>query len=75
MIVRAPGYETLTTHFFDSESDYLGSDAVFAFKPSLVREFILRSRDDPERPQGIEEDWCAVRNDVVLAPQSTAHAR
>jgi catechol 1,2-dioxygenase len=70
MIVRAPDYETLTTHIFDSESDYLGSDAVFAFKPSLVREFVSRSADDPARPEGVDGVWCSVRNDIVLAPEN-----
>jgi len=68
MIVRAPGYETLTTHIFDGESDYLGSDAVFAVKPSLVREFVERSLDDPERPPGLDGPWVSVANDLVLAP-------
>jgi hydroxyquinol 1,2-dioxygenase len=27
MIVRAPGFRTLTTHIFDAESEYLDSDA------------------------------------------------
>jgi hydroxyquinol 1,2-dioxygenase len=74
MIVRAPGYETLTTHIFDADSDYLGSDAVFAFKPSLVREFLPRSASDQERPDGVEGEWCSVRNDIVLASGGTSGA-
>ena len=74
MVVRAAGYETLPTHLFDSESDYLGSDAVFAFKPSLVREFVSRSADDPERPHGVEGVWCSVRNDIVLTPKDAPGA-
>jgi protocatechuate 3,4-dioxygenase beta subunit len=60
MIVTAPGYERLTTHFFDAESDYLDSDAVFAVKPSLVRRFVERPPGDPIR-------W-SCENDIVLAP-------
>ncbi|HEY1273951.1 MAG TPA: dioxygenase [Thermoleophilaceae bacterium] len=71
MIVRAPGYRTLATHIFDSTSDYLDSDAVYAVKPSLLREFVPRAADDPERPPGVEGEWCAVRNDIVLAPENT----
>jgi hydroxyquinol 1,2-dioxygenase len=67
MIVTAPGYERLTTHFFDAESDYLDSDAVFAVKPSLLREFVRRSAEDPERPPMIEGDWWSCENDIVLA--------
>jgi hydroxyquinol 1,2-dioxygenase len=68
MIVRAPGYRTLTTHIFDSASDYLDSDAVFAVKDTLLREFVPRSVDDPKRPPGVDRDWFAVENDIVLAP-------
>jgi catechol 1,2-dioxygenase len=67
MIVSAPGFETVTTHIFDSETDYLDSDAVFAVKPSLLRTFVTRSADDPERPDGVTGEWCSVENDIVLA--------
>lgn len=67
-IVRAPGFRTLTTHIFDAESAYLDSDAVFAVKPSLVREFVARAADDPERPSTVEGEWFSVRSDFVLAP-------
>jgi catechol 1,2-dioxygenase len=70
MIVTAPGYQRLQTHIFDSASAYLDSDAVFAVKRSLVREFVARSADDPDRPAGVAEAWCSVENDVVLAPIS-----
>ncbi len=68
MIVSAPGYETVTTHIFDSESAYLDSDAVFAVKPSLLRTVVSRSADDPERPDGVGGEWCSIKNDIVLAP-------
>jgi hydroxyquinol 1,2-dioxygenase len=67
MIVSAPGYETLTTHFFDAESPYLDSDAVFAVKPSLLRQFVRRRADDPERPPSVTGDWWSVENDIALA--------
>jgi hydroxyquinol 1,2-dioxygenase len=68
LIVRAPGYRTLTTHIFDSTSEYLDSDAVFAVKPSLLREFVRRAADDPLTPPGVTGDWYSVENDLVLAP-------
>jgi hydroxyquinol 1,2-dioxygenase len=68
MMVRAPGYRTLTTHIFDAASEYLDSDAVFAVKPSLLREFVLRSADDPERPQDVDGQWVSVENEIVLVP-------
>jgi protocatechuate 3,4-dioxygenase beta subunit len=73
MTVTAPGYERLTTHFFDAETDYLDSDAVFAVKPSLVREFVRRSADDPDRPPMVEGDWWSCENDIVLVPAAAGH--
>jgi catechol 1,2-dioxygenase len=69
MIVRAPGYKTVTTHIFDSTSEYLDSDTVFAVKPSLLRDFVERDADDPERPAAIARGpWVSLENDLVLAP-------
>jgi hydroxyquinol 1,2-dioxygenase len=68
LIVRAPGYRTVATHVFDSASPHLASDAVFAVKPSLVRDFAPRAADDPDRPPGVEGEWYSVKNDFVLVP-------
>jgi hydroxyquinol 1,2-dioxygenase len=68
IIARAPGYKTVTTHVFDAASRYLDSDAVFAVKPSLLRTFLERSADDPERPPVITGEWVSLENDIVLAP-------
>jgi hydroxyquinol 1,2-dioxygenase len=75
MIVTAPGYKTLTTHFFDAESEYLESDAVFAVKPSLLRRFVRRRADDPDKPLCVSRDWWSVENDIVLAPSTDASER
>jgi hydroxyquinol 1,2-dioxygenase len=69
MIVRAPGYQTLTTHVFDRASEYLESDAVFAVKPSLVREFVPHESGDSDAPPGVSSAWFSVDNDLVLAPE------
>lgn len=74
LIVRAEGYAPVTTHIFDRESAYLDSDAVFAVKPSLLRDFVPRPADDPERPPGVQERWFSVRNDIVLGPSGVATA-
>ncbi len=75
MIVSAPGYQRLQTHIFDSTSDYLDSDAVFAVKRSLIRQFVPRGADDPERPASIAAgEWCSVDNDIVLAPLNDGRA-
>lgn len=66
VIVTAPGYVPLVTELFDDESRYLGSDAVFGVKQSLVRHFEPRDADDPERPAGVDGDWYSLENDFVL---------
>ena len=70
MIIRADGYRMLTTHVFDVESQYLDSDAVFAVKPSLTREFVVHGPDDPDTPEGVTTEWVSVESDLVLAPQT-----
>ena len=55
MIIRAPGYRTLTTHVFDAASEYLESDAVFAVKDSLVCDFVRHEMPEPEASRlGVE---------------------
>jgi hydroxyquinol 1,2-dioxygenase len=68
IVVRAPGHRSVTTHIFDAESEYLDDDTVFAVKPSLMRQFVARAADDPERPDGVEEPWVSLDLDLVLAP-------
>ncbi|MGE0066837.1 MAG: intradiol ring-cleavage dioxygenase [Solirubrobacterales bacterium] len=68
IVVRAAGYKSVTTHIFDAESEYLDDDTVFAVKPSLMRDFVERAADDPERPEGVEEPWVSLELDLVLAP-------
>ncbi|MCW2506220.1 MAG: chqB [Actinomycetia bacterium] len=72
-IVRPPaddpeGYAPVTTHLFAAGSPYLGSDAVFGVKESLVREFALV--DDPEWAGrvGLPNPFRAVDFPVVLRP-------
>jgi protocatechuate 3,4-dioxygenase beta subunit len=69
--VEADGYQALVTHIFHRDSQYLDSDTVFAVKPSLIRDFVPHAPDDPERPNGSEENrgntWYSVENDLVLS--------
>jgi hydroxyquinol 1,2-dioxygenase len=68
MIVSACGYEVLATHIFDRESDWLESDAVFAVKPSLLRDFVEHEPDHPATPAGVATAWCSCACDIVLVP-------
>lgn len=38
-VVRAPGFETITTHVYDAGDPKLGEDALFGVRPDLVRPF------------------------------------
>ena len=66
--MTAPGYRALTTHIFVAGSPYIESDAVFAVKKSLIKDFT--SVDDPE--QAARYDFTgsfAIANfDIVLQP-------
>ncbi len=59
IIVTCEGFERLVTHIFDA-------DPVFCVKPSLLRTFVARRADDPEKPAGVEGAWHSVANDLVL---------
>lgn len=66
-IIKADGFETLTTHIFDPDDPYIESDAVFGVKESLLAEF--RKIDDPDRAKelGFEGPFFDVEHDFVLA--------
>ncbi len=38
-VVRAPGFETITTHIYDADDPRLGEDALFGVRPELVHSF------------------------------------
>ncbi len=68
-IIKADGFETLTTHIFDPDDPYIHSDAVFGVKESLLAEF--RLMDDPARAGelGFRGPFWQVEHDFVLAPE------
>ena len=72
-MVRAPGYSAASRPTSSTRaSEYLDSDAVFAVKPSLLREIRTRAADDPERPDGVEGEWASLARDIALAPADEA---
>ncbi|MGY5803798.1 intradiol ring-cleavage dioxygenase [Rhizobium sp. LEGMi12c] len=68
-IIKADGFETLTTHIFDPDDPYIHSDAVFGVKESLLAEFKLT--EDPARAKdlGFRGPFWQVEHDFVLAPE------
>jgi hydroxyquinol 1,2-dioxygenase len=70
-VVSAEGYEPVTTHIFDHGDEYLGSDAVFAVKDSLICEFVRHDRAESEAARlGIEPPYYTVAFDFRLKPSA-----
>lgn len=71
-IVTAPGHRALTTHIFVSGSPYIESDAVFAVKKSLIKEFT--SVDDPGQAAryGLTGSFCLANFDIILQPAAAS---
>jgi protocatechuate 3,4-dioxygenase beta subunit len=68
-VVSAEGYEPVTTHIFDRTDEYLGSDAVFAVKDSLICDFARHDSPDAEARQvGIDQPYYTTRFDFRLKP-------
>ncbi|MFG3289216.1 dioxygenase [Streptomyces sp. NPDC048179] len=73
-IATANGHIPVTTHIFVADSPYLDSDAVFAVKSSLVRDF--HRTDDPERAarHGLPNPFMHADIELVLEPARGAGA-
>jgi len=67
-IADAPGHTPVTTHIFVSGSPYLDSDAVFAVKHSLVRDFTEVGDPGKAAAYGVEAPFRHAQFDVVLQP-------
>lgn len=68
--VAAPGCRTLVTHIFVAGDPYLGSDAVFGVKDSLVVDFTERPAGPGPRGRTLTEPWVEVEFDVTLTPEN-----
>ncbi|MGX1308974.1 hydroxyquinol 1,2-dioxygenase [Amorphus suaedae] len=69
-IIKADGFQTLTTHIFDPDDQYIESDAVFGVKQSLLADF--QRVHDPDRAREYEfrgDDFWEIEADFVLAPR------
>jgi len=68
-VVSADGYEPVTTHIFDRADEYLGSDAVFAVKDSLICDFTRHEAPDAEVLQlGIAGPYYTTEFEFHLKP-------
>ena len=71
-IVTAPGHRALTTHIFVAGSQYIESDAVFAVKKSLIKEFT--EVDDPDQAShyNLTTPFSQATFDIILQPNPPA---
>lgn len=68
--VTAPGHRTLITHLFAAGDPYLGEDAVFGVKDSLVVEFAEHRPGTAPDGRRLDKPWVHVHHDLVLARES-----
>jgi hydroxyquinol 1,2-dioxygenase len=68
LIAAADGHLPVTTHVFVAGSPYLDSDAVFAVKQSLIRDFTVVEDPGQAAAWGVEAPFRHVNFDVVLQP-------
>jgi len=69
-IIKAEGYEPLTTHIFDPDDPYINSDSVFGVKESLLAKF-EKIEDAPRAAElGFDGWFWNVKHDFVLVRSS-----
>ena len=74
-VVSANGYEPVTTHIFDRIDEYLGSDAVFAVKDSLICDFVCHDVATGEAARlGIAPPFLTADFDFHLKPATEQRA-
>jgi hydroxyquinol 1,2-dioxygenase len=67
-MVTAPGYQTLTTHVFDEDDQYLDTDAVFGVRSSLLASFERREGGTAPDGRAMDGPWSTTEFDLVIAP-------
>ncbi|MGR9284510.1 intradiol ring-cleavage dioxygenase [Rhizobium johnstonii] len=66
-IIKADGFETLTTHIFDPDDPYIQSDAVFGVKESLLAKFQHVEDSVRANELGFSGKFWQIEHDFVLA--------
>lgn len=65
-MVASPGHETLVTHLFLADSDYLDSDVVFGVKDSLIEVLGTAAPGTTSYDASVETSMPVLRRDFVL---------
>jgi hydroxyquinol 1,2-dioxygenase len=71
-IVSAPGYRTIITHLFPSDTPYLDSDAVFGVKESLVVDFKRHEPGVAPTGEKVDVPFWTCEYDFRLVPYENA---
>lgn len=66
-MITAPGYSRLITHVFAAGDEYLGNDAVFGVKDSLIAEFTEHPAGTAPDGRELDQPYFTVQYDLVLA--------
>ena len=66
--VSAPGHVTLTTQIFVAGSPYIGEDAVFGTRDSLILDFERHAPGKAVEGREMKTDYHSVSFDIRLAP-------
>ncbi len=65
-MIQAPGFATLVTHVFRDGDRYLGDDAVFGEKASLIRSFVHHDPGTAPNGTSLDRDFYSMHYDFVL---------
>ncbi len=71
-ILRAIGYDTLTTHIFIDGDTYLDSDAVFGVKDALIKP-LMAATSEQQAEHALPQGCKALHVDFRLQPEALAH--
>lgn len=71
-MIVADGYQTLITHVFDEDDQYIDSDVVFAVKGSLTHKFIPNGSPDDARRYGVPSPFLEWRPSFKIVPSSAS---
>lgn len=74
-ILRAPGYKTIVTHIFPSDTPYIDTDTVFGVKEGLIVDYHRHDAGVAPTGETVNEPFHTCRYDFQLALQKEVDAR
>ncbi|BBQ03040.1 6-chlorohydroxyquinol-1,2-dioxygenase (plasmid) [Burkholderia sp. SFA1] len=69
-LIEAEGYTTLTTALYSADDPYVGSDAVFGVKSSLVVQYVRNDDREDAKRWDLPSPYFEVKRDFVLSRAS-----